>query len=86
MDALVDLGRPFELVKLRTMTEARGPEGRLLPDAERLTRLGRFLRNTSLDGLPKMINVVGSFDVREGAGSANPRALLRRPVRFGRLE
>ncbi|MCD9622748.1 sugar transferase [Rhabdothermincola salaria] len=52
------MGRPFELVKFRTMTDARGPDGSLLPDAERLTGLGRVLRRTSLDELPELVNVL----------------------------
>jgi len=51
-------GRPFTLLKFRTMTEARDPVGNLLPDEQRLTRLGRFLRRTSLDELPELINVL----------------------------
>ncbi|MFT0849647.1 sugar transferase [Achromobacter sp. F4_2707] len=51
-------GKPFKMVKLRTMTDARGPDGALLPDAERLTRFGQFLRSTSLDELPELWNVL----------------------------
>jgi len=51
-------GRPFQMVKFRTMTDARGPDGALLPDAERLTPFGRFLRSTSLDELPELWNVL----------------------------
>ena len=51
-------GRPFTLLKFRTMTEARDPAGNLLPDEQRLTRLGCFLRRTSLDELPELINVL----------------------------
>lgn len=46
------------MVKFRTMTDARGADGQLLPDAERLTRFGRWLRATSLDELPELWNVL----------------------------
>ena len=51
-------GRPFDMIKFRTMTDARGPDGRLLPDADRLTAFGRFLRASSLDELPELLNVL----------------------------
>lgn len=51
-------GRPFRMLKLRSMNEARGPDGQLLPDAERLTHFGRFLRSSSLDELPGLWNVL----------------------------
>jgi sugar transferase EpsL len=51
-------GRPFRIYKFRTMTDARGADGRLLADAERLTPLGRFLRRASLDELPGLLNVL----------------------------
>ena len=51
-------GKPFLMVKFRTMTDARGPDGALLPDADRLTPFGRFLRATSLDELPELWNVL----------------------------
>lgn len=51
-------GRPFTVLKFRTMSEALGSDGELLPDDQRLGRFGRFLRATSLDELPGLWNVV----------------------------
>lgn len=51
-------GKPFRMVKFRTMTEARNEQGALLADAERLLPFGRFLRSTSLDELPELWNVL----------------------------
>lgn len=51
-------GKPFVLLKFRTMTNERDEQGRLLPDRERLTPFGRFLRSSSLDELPELINVL----------------------------
>ncbi len=50
--------KPFRMVKFRTMRDAAGPDGKPLPDAERLTAFGRFLRATSLDELPGLWNVL----------------------------
>lgn len=50
--------RPFPVFKFRTMTDARNAEGRLLPDEKRLTSLGHFLRSTSLDELPELLNIL----------------------------
>ena len=51
-------GRPFTLLKFRSMTNTRDAQGNLLPDKDRLTRFGQFLRSTSLDELPELINVL----------------------------
>ena len=51
-------GREFMILKFRTMTDKRDGEGNLLPDSERLTRFGRFLRRTSLDELPQLVNIL----------------------------
>ena len=50
--------KPFGLIKFRTMTNATDADGNLLPDAERLTKFGRFLRNSSLDELPELLNII----------------------------
>jgi len=51
-------GKAFRIYKFRTMTDAKDADGNLLPDAERLVPFGRFLRSTSLDELPELINVL----------------------------
>jgi lipopolysaccharide/colanic/teichoic acid biosynthesis glycosyltransferase len=50
--------RIFRVIKFKTMTDERDAEGKLLPDAQRLTRVGRFVRSTSIDELPQLINVL----------------------------
>ena len=51
-------GRIFKVIKYKTMTDERDEKGNLLPDADRLTKVGRFVRSTSLDELPQLINVL----------------------------
>lgn len=51
-------GKPFRMIKFRTMNDARDSNGQLLPDSERLTLLGSFLRSSSLDELPELLNVL----------------------------
>ena len=51
-------GNIFKVIKFKTMTDERDAEGNLLPDAERLTKVGRFVRSTSIDELPQLINVL----------------------------
>jgi sugar transferase EpsL len=64
-------GTPFFIYKFRTMTNRRDSSGNLLPDAERLTRLGHFLRTFSLDELPELFNIL-----RGEMSFVGPRPLL----------
>ena len=68
-------GVPFHMTKFRTMTDLRGPNRQLLPDAERLTPLGRALRRWSLDELPELLDVI-----RGQMSLVGPRPL---PIRYG---
>ena len=51
-------GKIFKVIKFKTMTDERDANGELLPDAQRLTKVGRFVRSTSIDELPQLINVL----------------------------
>ena len=63
----------FKLIKFRSMTCEKGPDGKLLPDAQRMTKYGRILRSTSLDELPELLNIlVGDMSI------VGPRPLLVR--------
>ena len=64
-------GRPFRILKFRSMTDARSPDGHLLPDGRRLSTFGHLLRSTSLDELPEIVNVL-----RGEMSLVGPRPLL----------
>ena len=66
-------GRPFTLYKFRTMTDTSDVDGRLLPERERVTQLGRILRRTSVDELPELFNVI-----KGDMSLVGPRPLLMR--------
>ena len=51
-------GKIFKVIKFKTMTDERDADGKLLPDAQRLTKVGKFVRSTSIDELPQLINVL----------------------------
>lgn len=68
-------GKPFYMYKFRTMSDARDDEGDLLPDEQRLDKFGSFLRSTSLDELPSLLNVVNTT-----CSLCGPRALYVRYI------
>jgi hypothetical protein len=71
-------GKPFMLYKFRSMTNARDAQGNLLPDEQRLTPFGKFLRSTSLDELPQLFNVPARR--HEPGGTAPIAGEIHRPV------
>lgn len=66
-------GKIFKIVKYKTMTDERDTEGKLLPDEQRLTKVGRFVRSTSIDELPQLFNVL-----KGDMALIGPRPLLPR--------
>ena len=64
-------GKIFRIIKFKTMTDERDKDGNLLPDVQRLTRVGRFVRSTSIDELPQLVNVL-----RGDMSLIGPRPLL----------
>jgi lipopolysaccharide/colanic/teichoic acid biosynthesis glycosyltransferase len=74
-------GQPFTMYKFRTMTDHRDDTGQLLPDAQRLTPFGRWLRATSLDELPELVNVL-----KGDMSLVGPRPLLTRYTPFFSVE
>ena len=66
-------GKVFRIIKFKTMTDERDADGNLLPDAERLTRVGRLVRSTSIDELPQLVNVL-----KGDMALIGPRPLLAR--------
>lgn len=70
-------GKIFRVVKFKTMTDERGTDGKLLPDAQRLTKVGRFIRSTSIDELPQLWNVL-----KGDMSLIGPRPLLPRYIPY----
>ena len=66
----------FKVIKFKTMTDERDEEGKLLPDAQRLTKVGRFVRSTSIDELPQLINVLKGDMALIGPRPLLPQYLL----------
>ena len=69
-------GKIFKVIKFKTMTDERDANGNLLPDAERLTKVGRFVRSTSIDELPQLINVLKGDMALIGPRPLLPQYLL----------
>lgn len=67
----------FKIIKFKTMNDAKDREGNLLPDAERLTKIGAFIRKTSLDEMPQLLNVI-----KGDMSLIGPRPLLVRYLPF----
>ena len=86
-------GKIFKVIKFKSMTDERDADGNLLPDAQRLTKVGRFVRSTSIDELPQLINVLKGDMALIGPRPLLPRYLpyytkreqLRHTVRPGVL-
>lgn len=64
--------KPFKIIKFKSMTDEKDPDGELLPDAQRLTRVGRFVRSTSIDELPQLFNIL-----KGDMAFIGPRPLLK---------
>ena len=64
-------GRIFKILKFKTMNDKKGPDGQLLSDHERMTKIGKFIRKTSLDEIPQLLNVI-----RGDMSIVGPRPLL----------
>lgn len=80
-------GKIFKVIKYKTMTDERDAEGNLLPDADRLTKVGRFVRSTSIDELPQLINVLKGDMALIGPRPLLPQYLpLYSPVQARRHE
>lgn len=73
--------KPFKIIKFKSMTDEKGSDGELLPDAQRLTKVGRFVRSTSIDELPQLFNIL-----KGDMAFIGPRPLLRIYLPYYTLE